>query len=72
MTLQHDLKTPDGILHAALEKETQSRDFYTGLAAHCTVDYVKQLLEKLEDEESKHMHMIQGMLERLNSGRDIV
>jgi rubrerythrin len=72
MTRQHDLKTPDGILHAALEKETQSRDFYAGLAAHCSVDYVKQLLEKLEDEELKHMHMIQHMIERLELGRDVV
>ena len=72
MTPQHDLRTPDGILHTALEKETQARDFYAGLAAHCTVDFVKELLEKLEDEETKHMHLIQSMLERLESGRDIV
>jgi rubrerythrin len=72
MTHPHDLSTPEGILHTALEKETQARDFYAGLAAHCSVDFVKQLLEKLEDEESKHMHLIQGMIERLNSGRDIV
>jgi rubrerythrin len=60
------LTTPDAILRAALEKETQARDFYAGLAAHCAVDYVTELLLTLQNEESKHMHMVEKMLARLS------
>ena len=47
MAVQHGLKTPDEILRKALEKETQARDFYAGLASDCSVDFVRELLEKL-------------------------
>ena len=61
--------TSDEILRTALEKETQAHDFYANLAASCTVDYVKDLLLKLQNEEAKHMRMIQDMLRRLQSGK---
>jgi rubrerythrin len=60
--------TPDEILRAALEKETQARDFYAGLEATCAVDFVKELLQTLQNEENKHMRMIQDMLGRLDAG----
>jgi len=72
MINEHHLTTPEQILRAALEKETRSRDFYAGISANCTVDYVKELLEKLQNEEEKHIHMIQTMIERLESGRELV
>jgi rubrerythrin len=68
----HRLTTPDQILQEALRKETQARDFYAALAMNCSVRFVRDLLEKLENEESKHMSMIQKMIERLESGRDVV
>jgi rubrerythrin len=66
--LKHNITTPDQILRKALEMETQAHDFYSGLASDCTVNFVRELLEKLQNEESKHMRMIQDMLSRLESG----
>jgi rubrerythrin len=66
------LRTPDEILKRALQKETQARDFYDSLAATCSVDFVKEMLLRLKDEEAKHIHMINDMLARLESGRSRV
>jgi rubrerythrin len=66
------MTTPDQILQKALEKETQARDFYAEFALSCGVDFVRELLEKLRNEESKHMRMIQDMRARLESGKVIV
>jgi rubrerythrin len=63
--------SPDEILSAALAKEQQAHDFYEGLAKDCTIDFVKEVLLKLQNEESKHMHVIQDMIARLESGRHI-
>ena len=65
-------RTPGEILRLALEKETEARDLYAGLAAGCSVDFVRDLLEKLANEEGKHMGMVRGMLSRLEAGRDVV
>ena len=62
------LTTPNEILQAALEKETQARDFYEELGKNCSVDFVKDLLLTLQNEESKHMHLIQKMLGRVEAG----
>lgn len=67
----HDLKTPDRILRKAMEKETQARDFYADMAAHCSVGFVRDLLETLQNEEYKHMRMIETMLGRLESGMSL-
>ena len=64
MTMPHTLNTPNAILQAALTKETQARDFYADLAAHCNVAYVKELLLTLQNEEFRHMRMIEKMLAR--------
>ena len=66
------LSTPDEILNAALVKERQSREFYAGLAEQCRIDLVKELLEKLKDEENKHVRMIEDMLADLRLGRSPV
>jgi rubrerythrin len=62
------LTTPNEILQAALEKETQARDFYEELGKNCSVDFVKDLLLTLQNEESKHMHLIQKILKRVDAG----
>jgi rubrerythrin len=67
-----ELKTPDQILQVALAKEKEARDFYDAQAADCRVDFVRKLLEKLKNEESKHIRMVQEMMKKLNVGRDIV
>ena len=66
------MKSVNEILNIALEKETQARDMYAELAVHCSVDFVKEMLEKLQNEETKHMRMVQDMLGRLDSGHDLV
>jgi len=66
------LRSPDEILKVALEKETQARAFYAELAVSCSVEYVKELLEKLHDEEGKHVHMIEAMIRRLDAGQKLV
>ncbi len=63
------LSTPDEILNAALAKERQSRAFYAGLAEQCRIEMVRELLEKLKDEENKHIKMIEEMLADLRLGR---
>ena len=66
------MTTPYQILRKALEEETQARDSYAKLASACSFDPVRELLEKLRDEESKHVHMIKDLLEKLESGRTLV
>ena len=59
------LKTPVEILNAALEKESAARDFYAELANRCHVDFVQELLFRLQNEEEKHALLIRNMLARL-------
>lgn len=66
------LSMPDEILDAALAKEHQARDFYTGLAARCRIEMVRDLLERLADEEYKHIRLIEDMQTRLRLGQDAV
>jgi len=72
MTNERRLRAPNEILRTALENEIQARDFYAQLASECSVDFVKELLQKLQDEESKHVYMIQEMIGRLESGKSLV
>ncbi len=65
------MATPDEILRMARENETQARDFYEEMAINCSVDFVKELLETLQNEETKHIRMIDHMLAKLESGKDI-
>jgi len=66
------LSTPDEILKAALAKERQSRAFYAGLADQCRIEMVRELLEKLKDEENKHVKMVEDMLAGLRLGHSPV
>lgn len=59
------LKNPGEILHAALQKEQSAHDFYAKLAIHCHVDFVRELLLHLQNEEAKHIDLIKQMLARL-------
>jgi rubrerythrin len=68
---KQDLTTPDQILQEALRMEKEARDFYSDLATNCHVDFVKKLLERLRDEESKHVRLVQDMITRHHLGRDI-
>lgn len=61
------MATPDEILSTALDKETQARNMYEELAEKCSVDFVRELLEKLQNEETKHIRMIEDMLRRLRT-----
>jgi rubrerythrin len=74
MTMTSDLalRTPDEILRVALAKETQAHEFYSNLAAQCRVPIVRELAEKLKDEEYRHMRMVEEMITRLSLGRDAV
>jgi len=64
--------TPDQILDLALQKERQAHALYGKMALQCSVDFVKELLLTLQNEEYKHIQMIQHMHGRLVSGKDIV
>lgn len=61
---------PDHILQSALRKEEGARDYYAKLADGCTVDFVRELLWKLMNEEEKHVRMIRDMQARLNTGKN--
>jgi rubrerythrin len=62
------LKMPDDILNAALIQEKNAYDFYTNMSVRCRIDFVRELIEKLKDEEYKHIQLIEGMLVRLRMG----
>jgi rubrerythrin len=64
------MKSVDEILRTALMKEKGARDFYEGLLLHCRVELVRQLVEKLRDEEAKHVRMIEAMMSQLRLGHD--
>jgi rubrerythrin len=61
--------TPDQILRTALTREQESRDLYGNLATTCHIESVRDLLEKLQGEDAKHVRMIQDMMTKLNMGR---
>ena len=66
------MKTPDQILSAALEKEEQAHQFYTECLAQCRVESVRLLLQTLVNEEYKHVHLIRELMARLDLGKRLV
>jgi rubrerythrin len=64
--------TPDEILSAALAREEEAHAFYAGLAGDCHFDAVKDVLERLRDEEARHVRLIRELTTKLNLGRNIV
>ncbi|MDZ7830391.1 MAG: ferritin family protein [Desulfobacterales bacterium] len=63
-------KTPTEILEAARGRERQAYEFYSRLAADCRIDGLRELLEKLRDEEQKHIRMIDKMLTQVRLGHE--
>jgi rubrerythrin len=72
MKVSHHNLTVGQILDKSLNRERQAHDFYEQLAAGCSVGCVRELLDRLKDEESRHISMIQKMIERVESGRDVL
>ena len=54
------------ILQVALTKEKQAHDFYNGFLMQCKTTELRVLIEKLRDEEAKHVAMIEAMLAQMN------
>lgn len=71
IVLQHNL-TIEQIRNNSLEKEIQAHDFYSQHATGCSIDCVRELLNRLADEESKHEALIRKMLARFESGKDVL
>ena len=69
---QRLLMTPNQLLQVALGKEEEAHRFYDQLLGECRVDTVRELLERLKNEEHKHMRMIEDMITRLNLGKALV
>lgn len=61
-------QTPIEILQTALKKENDAYHFYEALLDTTTVLFLKELLEKLRDEEHKHILMIQKEIAKITSG----
>jgi rubrerythrin len=71
MAKKRDLTTVSGILEAALEKEMEAHAFYGKLLAQRSSSTIRHVLEKLKDEEYKHIRLIRRMLADLNLGREV-
>ena len=63
------LMTLNQILEVALGKEEEAHRFYDQLLGECRADTVRELLERLKNEEYKHIRMIEEMITRLNLGK---
>ena len=61
-------QTPIEILQAALKKEKDAYRYYDTLLNTTTVFFLQELLEKLRDEEHKHVLMIEKILTKMQSG----
>jgi rubrerythrin len=71
MSSQHPT-TPEEILRETLRREEEAYHFYGHLAAGCQIVFIKELLERLKDEEYKHVEMIQRLITKLNLGEELV
>ena len=71
MAKTRDLTTVGGILEAALEKEMEAHEFYGKLLAQHSSTSIRNVLEKLKDEEYKHIRLIRRMLGNLELGKGI-
>lgn len=62
--------TPEAILKVALAKEEVAFRFYSDLIVrHSKVQVVRDLLERLKDEEHQHIKLIESKIAQLASGR---
>ena len=62
------LTTPLEILEAALKKEEDAYNFYGVLLERTKVEMLQDVLEKLRDEEYKHMDIIKKMIADIKFG----
>ncbi|MDD5712823.1 MAG: ferritin family protein [Smithellaceae bacterium] len=60
------LDTVDRILETALAKEREDYEFYGALLTKLKTTMVRELVEKLQDEEYKHIQMIEKMIAKLS------
>jgi rubrerythrin len=58
----------DRILEAALAKEKEAHRFYSEMLTDASVEPVRDMIEKLLNEEDRHVRMIEKMLGDLNLG----
>lgn len=70
MPQQSKLTTAYETLQSALKRERQAYEFYAKLAGDCRIEGLRELLEKLRDEENKHIKMIEKMLSQMRLGHD--
>jgi len=68
---KYETLMPDEILDIALKKEKQAYSFYKRLAEQTSVKMIRQLIEKLSDEEYKHRKMIEDMIAQMNLGHGV-
>ena len=71
MTEDHTTLLPAQILEASLKKEQASYRFYEGMLKRTHVSFMRDLLEELRDEESKHISMIKHKIARLRAGKGV-
>lgn len=62
-------RTSTDVLQVALRKEEASCRMYEGMINDSKVGFVRELLEKLRDEEARHVRVIRKMIMRLEVGR---
>jgi rubrerythrin len=68
MDANRPISTTGELLKAALAKEQQAHDFYDHAILSCKIKMVQELLERLKDEETRHIHLIREMLVKLELG----
>ncbi len=66
MNTKPTLSTPGELLKAALAKEQQAHDFYEHAILSCKITEVRELLEFLMNEESRHLHLVREMIVKLD------
>ena len=66
---KHEPRLPMDILQAAREKERSARDFYGELLASTKIESIRALLQRLKNEESKHLSLIEKLMSDLRMGR---
>ena len=63
------LGTPRDMLELALRKEKAAYKFYDRLVQQSKVRMVSEMLEKLRNEEYKHVELVEKMISRMELGR---
>ena len=67
--LDHTPHTWEEVLDVALKNEKASHDLYDNLLLHTKVPLMRELLEKLRDQEALHVNMVEKMIADMHMGR---